>query len=153
MTAAVRRDAPPPPGPVTPFRFPSFVRHRLSNGLTVVAARSPRAPLVDLGLVFAAGAAEEPAERAGLASMTADLLDEGTAARDAPAIAAAVADLGGRLSSGADWDVGTLEVELLARHTDEGLALLAELATGSVFPAEEVERQRLRRGAELLRRK
>lgn len=153
MSVAVRRDAPPPPGRVRPFRFPPFLRRRLSNGLTVVAAASPRAPLVDLSLVFPAGAEQEPPEDAGLASMTAALLDEGSAERDALAIAAAVSDLGGRLASGADWDTGSIEVELLARHAEEGLALLTELATRPTFPPEEIERQRRRRAAELLRRK
>lgn len=153
MTVATRRDAPPPPGPLRPFRFPPFVRRRLPNGLTVLAAGSPRAPLVLLSLVFPAGAEQEPAQQAGLASLTASLLDEGTSERDANQIAAAVADLGGRLGSGADWDVGQLQVELLSRHAEEGLALLAELATRSTFPAEEIERQRRRRLAELMRRR
>jgi zinc protease len=153
VTIATRRDAPPPPGPLRPFRFPSFVRRRLSNGLTVLAAGSPRAPLVLLSLVFPAGAEQEPARQAGLASLTASLLDEGTSERDANQIAAAVADLGGRLGSGADWDVGQLQVELLSQHAEEGLALLAELATRSTFPPEEIERQRRRRLAELMRRR
>jgi zinc protease len=153
MTVAVRRDTPPPPGPLRPFRFPPFVRGRLPNGLTVLAAGSPRAPLVLLSLNFPAGAEQEPASQAGLASMTASLLDEGTSERDASQIATAVADLGGRLGSGADWDVGQLQVELLSRHAEEGLALLSELATRSTFPPEEIERQRRRRLAELMRRR
>ncbi|HUO86036.1 MAG TPA: pitrilysin family protein [Thermoanaerobaculia bacterium] len=147
------RDVPPPPGPVRPFHFPAFRRHQLSNGLTVVAARSPRAPVVDLALVFPAGAEQETADSAGLASMTASLIDEGTEDRDAIAIATAVADLGGRLASGADWDVGFVEAELLSHHVEHGLALLAELATGATFPGDEIERQRRRRTTELLRRR
>jgi len=147
------RDRPPTPGPVRPFHFPPFTRHRLDNGLTVLAGASPRAPLVDLALVFPAGAEHDPPGAAGLAGLTAGLLDEGTADRDAPAIAAAVADLGGRVASGADWDTGFAEGQFLARHTGEGLDLLAEIATRPAFPAEELERQRRRRRAELLRRR
>jgi zinc protease len=153
VTATVRRDVPPPSGTVRPFRFPPFLRGRLSNGLTVLAAASRRAPLVDLALIFPAGAEGEPPALAGLASMTAALLDEGSRDRDALAIAAAVADLGGRLGSGADWDSASVEAEMLSRHVEEGLALLAEVATRPIFPPAEIERQLRRRAAELLRRK
>jgi len=153
VTVATRRDAPPPPGPLRPFRFPPFVRGRLTNGLTVLAAGSPRAPLVLLSLLFPAGAEQEAVADSGLASLTASLLDEGTSERDASQIAAAVADLGGRLGSGADWDVGQVQVELLSRHAEEGLPLLTELATRSTFPPEEIERQKRRRLAELMRRR
>ncbi len=121
--------------------------------MTLLAARAARVPLVDLGLLFPAGGDREPAAAGGVASLTASLLDEGTARADALAIAAAVADLGGRFASNADWDVGYLDLQLVSRHAAAGLDLLVELATGSVFPPEEVERQLRRRTTELLRRR
>ncbi|HEX2253604.1 MAG TPA: pitrilysin family protein [Thermoanaerobaculia bacterium] len=150
---APRRDRPPAPAPLRPFAFPPFLRRPLGNGLTVMATVSERAPLIELALVFPAGADRDPAGANGTATLTATLLDEGTRSRDALAIAAAVADLGGRLATGADWDVGYLEVQVLAEHAGEALALLAELATVPTFPAEELERTRRRRLAELLRRR
>ena len=152
-SAPPRRDRPPPPGPVEPFRFPSYERVRLANGLTVVAARSRRAPLVALALAFPAGAAYDPPDGGGTAAMTAALLDEGTDEASALEIADRVADLGGGLATGASRDVAYLELEILRHQAADALELVAELATRPTFPAEELERQRRRHLAELLRRR
>lgn len=146
------RSSPPPPGEIRPFRFPSFLRHRLANGLTVYAARLGSVPLASVELVAPAGGEHEPLDRAGLATLTASLLDEGTAQRDSMEIAAHVERLGGYLTTGADWDVGYLATGMLSRHLGAGLELLAEVATRPTFPEHEMERLRRQRLAELVRR-
>ncbi|MEA2691093.1 MAG: zinc protease [Acidobacteriota bacterium] len=148
----VNRELPPVPGEIHPFRFPSFLKRRLANGLTVYAARLTGVPLVSLELVLPAGAQYDPPGRAGLSTLTGSLLDEGTAKRDSLEIAAYVEELGGYLATGADWDEGYLATGLLASHRREGLALLAEVLTGPVFPEREIERLRRQRLAEILRR-
>ena len=153
VSAGLRRDRPPPPGPVRPFRFPPYERHRLANGLTVVAARSRRAPLVALALVVPAGAAHDPPGGGGTAALTAALLDEGTDGATALEIADRVADLGGGLATGASRDVAYLELEVLRDQAGDALDLVSELATRPTFPADELERQRRRHLAELLRRR
>ncbi|HEY4572861.1 MAG TPA: pitrilysin family protein [Thermoanaerobaculia bacterium] len=149
----VDRSAPPPPGEVHPFHFPHFLRSRLPNGLAVVAARLAGLPLVSLELIAPAGAQYEPEGGAGTATLTAGLLDEGTARRSALEIAATVERLGGYLLTGADWDVGYLTTGLLASHCREGLDLLAEIAATPTFPDNEVERLRGLRTSELVRRR
>ncbi|HEY4594596.1 MAG TPA: pitrilysin family protein, partial [Thermoanaerobaculia bacterium] len=149
----VDRSAPPPPGEVHPFHFPHFLRSRLPNGLAVVAARLAGLPLVSLELIAPAGAQYEPEGRAGTATLTAGLLDEGTARRSALEIAATVERLGGYLLTGADWDVGYLSTEMLTSHRREGLDLLAETAVEPIFPDKEVERLRGLRTSEIVRRR
>ncbi len=146
------RATPPAGGPPRPFRFPPFLRRRLANGLTVLAARHAHVPLVSLELVSPAGAQHDPPGRAGLATLTASLLDEGVGARSAIEIAAWVERLGGYLTTGADWDVGYLATGMLASHWRAGLDLLADVMEHPTFPAAEVERLRRQRLAEVLRR-
>lgn len=150
--APVDRTRPPAPGPLLPFRFPKFLRHRLGNGLEVLAARCADVPLISLEVVLPAGAQLDPPGREGLATLTAGLLDEGTEERTALEIAAAMERLGGSLLSGADWDVAYLVAGLLAHHWREGLALLVDVLARPTFPPREVERLRRQRLAELLRR-
>lgn len=150
---AVDRTAPPPAGGVKAFRFPDYVRARLDNGLTVLAADAGRGPLVEMALLFPAGADRDPRELPGAATLLGGLLDEGTSHRSALDIAATVEEMGGRLVSGADWDVGFLDVEVLSSRVEPALRLLAELATDSTLPADELERQRKRRLAELMRKR
>jgi zinc protease len=153
VRSAVDRSAPPQPGPVSAFSFPAYRRARLGNGLTVLAARATRGPVVQTAFLFPAGAERDPRGGAGTATLVGSLTDEGTAGRSALDIAAAVENVGGRLSTGADWDVGYLDLQVLTRHAGEALRLLTELATASTLPEEELERQRRRRLADLLRKK
>jgi zinc protease len=150
---AIDRSAPPPPGEVHPFHFPAFVRRRLPSGVLAYVAQLPGVPLLSVELVEPAGAQYDPPGRAGLATLTAALLDEGAAGRNAMEIADSVERLGGQIGTGADWDVGYGGVLLLSHHLEAGLRLLTEVMTAPSFPGEEVERLRRLRLTELLRRR
>ena len=146
------RSQPPAAGRLRPFIFPPFLRRKLPSGLEVLAARQPAVPLLSIDLVFPAGAQHDAPGRAGLATLTASVIDEGTRRRSSQEIASWVEQLGGFFASGADWDEGYLGTGLLARHLEEGLDLLTEIATEPTFPEHEVERLRKQRLAEILRR-
>lgn len=149
----VDRTGPPASGPVEGYGFPAFSRRTLPGGLQVLPVPVDRAPLVSLDLVFPAGGGYDPPGSAGLATLVAGLLDEGTEERSALEIASAVERLGGRLETGADWDVGSASVRLLGEYLEEGLGLLAEVTLRPTFPGEEVERARRNRLTDLLRRR
>jgi zinc protease len=149
----VDRTVPPPPGEIRPFHFPPVQRRRLPNGLSVATARLTGLPLVSLELIAPAGAQFDPPERSGIATLTASVIDEGTARRSALEIATVAERLGGYVSAGADWDVGYLTTGLLSSHRMEGLELMAEIVTAPTFPQAEVERLRRQRIAEILRRR
>ena len=150
--ALLDRSAPPPAGKIRPFHFPPFLRRRLPNGLEVLAARQAGVPLVSLELVVPAGGQHDPAGQAGLATLTASVIDEGTQRRSAMEVAADVERLGGYLTTGADWDEGYLGTGLLARDRQAGIELLAEVLGEPTFPEEEIERLRRQRLGEILRR-
>jgi zinc protease len=147
------RSRPPAAAPPLPFRFPPFLHRRLLPGLDLYAARVPRAPMASVELILPRGGQSDPAGARGLASLTADLLDEGSERRSGPDLAAWVERLGGSLAATADWDASYVACTLLAEHLDDALALLAEVALQPSFPEAEVERLRRRRLAELLRRR
>jgi zinc protease len=155
VTAALPLDraAAPRPGSARPFHFPRFVHQRLLPGLDLYAAHLPRAPLVSLELILPRGGQADPPGARGLASLTADLLDEGTRRRSGPELAALVERLGGSLSTSADWDGSYLACTLLAQHLASALELTAEVSLEATLPAEELERLRRRRLAELVRRR
>jgi zinc protease len=150
---AVDRSAPPPPGDVHPFHVPAFARHRLPSGVVAWIAQLPGAPLLSVDLLAPAGCQHDPPGRAGLASFTAGLLDEGAAGRNALEIAAGIERLGGQIATGADWDVGYGTLFLLSRHARAGLGLLAEVIADPAFPDGEIERLRRLRLSDLLRRR
>ena len=73
----VDRSCLPALGPEPAFNFPQIVRHVLPNGLQVWTAEHRDVPVVSALLLLPAGAADDPADRPGLAAITGDLLDEG----------------------------------------------------------------------------
>jgi len=150
---ALDRAQPPEARPLERFLFPPFLHRRLLPGLDLYAAHIPRAPMVSLELILPHGGQSDPVDARGLASLTADLLDEGSELRSGPEIAAWVERLGGSLSASADWDAGYVACTLLAEHLPHALALIAEVALTPTFPDAEVERLRKRRLAELMRRR
>lgn len=96
--------AQPKPKPEPNFTLPRIERRKLSNGLDVLIVQQHELPVVSMNLVLKTGAAADPQDRAGLASLTAALIDEGTKTRSSLDISNALAAIGARLSTGADWD-------------------------------------------------
>jgi zinc protease len=146
------RSVPPPTAELKPLRFPPFEHHRQPNGLHVYLASGHQTPLFQIALVTPAGGQLDPVGSAGLATLTAALLDEGTAGRSALEIAADVESLGGYLGTSADWDAAYLGTKILSDHAESGLQLIAELAMSPTFPEAEIERLRRLRLADLQRR-
>ena len=138
-TTAVRQQ-PPPPGPIRPFEFPKYLTRKLSNGLTVFVIEDHRQPVVSYELVVNAGGAAHSVKKAGLASMTAQLLREGTKTRSAQDIARTIDSVGGTLTTGADDD--TVQASATVMKTSEalGIELLADVVLNPVFKEEEIER-------------
>jgi zinc protease len=149
----VDRAGPPAPRATEPYVFPAFSRRVLPGGLEVLPVPVAGSAVASLELVFPAGSWYDPPAAAGLGSLVSGLLDEGTEEHSALEIASAVERLGGRLETGADWDVGSASVRLLGDYLDEGIGLLAEVALRPSFPADEVERARRNRLTDLLRRR
>jgi zinc protease len=152
-TAEPDRTAPPAPRPLRPFEFPPIRQTRLGNGLEVIVAEKRDLPIATLDLVLPCGGTAEPGERAGIAGMTAGLLESGAAGRDAAAIAEEIDGLGVSLEAGSSWDATVVGFTALASRLDGGAAILADLVTRPAFPEGEVERIRETRIAALSQRR
>lgn len=125
--------------------LPGIQRRQLSNGLEVVIVEHHEVPVVTMNLVIKAGSAADPQNRAGLASLTADLLDEGTKKRSALEISNAVTDIGARLGTSADWDSSSTSLTTLTRHLDKALDIYADVVTNPAFSEDELKRARVAR--------
>lgn len=148
--ATIEEEPPVPIGPPPKLRLPEVQAFTLSNGLAVRLVELSALPVVQVNLVVLSGAASERPERAGVADLTADMLDEGTTTRDALALAEALEYLGARLETGAGWDASTVELHVASARLDSALTLMADVVRNPAFPAEELERKRTERLTELL---
>ena len=143
----------PPPGPPRPLQVAAPASAMLPNGLTLILSERRGLPMVSANLVLKTGSDANPADRPGLANFVAAMLDEGTATRSAPQIADEVAQLGASLTTGSSTDATTIGGRSLSKNFAATLGLMADIALRPSFPADEVERQRASRLAQLVQQR
>lgn len=117
-------------------------RSVLDNGLILITSEQRTLPIVTFSLLLRAGSRYDPAGREGLANLTSRLLTYGTKTRTALQISEALDFIGASLSAGAGPDVATVSMNLLKKDLDTGVDLLTDVLTASVFPPEEIDRQK-----------
>jgi zinc protease len=132
----------PGAGPPTPVRFPPIARSVLANGLSVWSMPHSAIPVASAALVLDAGAAQDPADRHGLAGVTAHLADEGAGDRDAIQLAEAFARLGTHLDADVGPDVTALSLTSLTRFFGRALRLLGDVVTRPHLSATDLPRVR-----------
>jgi zinc protease len=151
---AVNADAPwrattPPPGPTPKLNLPVPQIFKLANGLTVYFNYRPGLPVVAADLVFNTGSGANPIDKPGLASFTANMLQQGTVSRNATQIADETALLGASLTSGSNMDGSSVSTSSLSKNFSGALDLVADIVLHPTFPPDEVERRRAARLAAL----
>lgn len=125
-----------------PFSFPSVERLTLPNGIRLLLAPAGDAPLAALRVIVRDGSDQDPEGRCGLASLTSEMLDEGTATRGAIDIASEVADLGASLATGSDWDASYVSLDVLSRNLVAGIEIVADVVRHPAFEESELARVR-----------
>ena len=121
----------------------------LSNGLRVLLVENPAIPAISINATVLSGARYEPEDKAGLAIMTSNLLDEGTATRSSFEIAAAIEATGGHLETDASFERTVAAATVLKQDVDLGLELVADLLINPVFPEEYISKEKSRTLAEI----
>jgi len=134
------RASPPPPSESAPFRAPVPQDLTLPNGLRVHLIERHEVPLVAVALAVRSGADTDPPGRAGLASFTLDMLDEGTKSRDAVAIARGFEDLAARYSVQPDADASVLSLVALPDALAKALEIFADVALHPAFTEADLAR-------------
>ena len=122
------------------WTFPKYETRKLPNGLTVYAIEHREQPIVAIRLLIAAGAANDPPEMPGVASFTADLLNQGTMSRDATQIAEAIDQVGGSLEASADMESTVVSAGVLKENVALAFDLMTDIVMRPEFANDEIER-------------
>ncbi|MGZ8796624.1 MAG: M16 family metallopeptidase [Thermoanaerobaculia bacterium] len=152
MSADFRSSA-PAAGPPRPYRFPHVTRKTLPNGLRILVAENHNAPLLSLRSLIRSGADHDNAQLAGLASLVADMLDEGAGERDAIKLAEDLGMLGGSLGTGADWDATYASIDVLSRNAGPSISILSDVSSRATLPPDGFDRVRRERLTEILQQR
>jgi len=112
------------------------------NGITVLVLEQHFLPIVEIHSLIKTGSAQDPPDKAGLANLVANLLDEGTTTRTSKQIAEQIDFVGGSLEVKASEDFTTASARVLKKDVDLGFTLLADMLQHPAFYKQEFERIR-----------
>ena len=135
-----QREQPPAAGTPIDARIPAASQRTLANGVRVIVAPNRALPLISADFRIASGGSSDPANRAGLASMTGDLLTRGTTTRSAVEIASQIESLGASIGSGAGVDSSAVSLQTRSDRVQEAFTVFADVARNPAFADEELDR-------------
>jgi len=116
------------------------------TGAKVYFVETRSLPILDVRIDFIAGGARSPEGKSGVASLTAGLLDAGTADLEEEQISSRLVDLGVRFTSTSDYDMASVTLRTLSAAEEKtgALALLRAVLSAPSFPVAAVEREKTR---------
>ncbi|VAW83934.1 FIG015287: Zinc protease [hydrothermal vent metagenome] len=122
---------------------PAIQHWQTENGASVYFVPAPELPMVDIQLVFDAGAARD-GEQGGLAAMTSAMMDEGAAGLNADQIAEATDSVGAAIGFSAHQDMAVASLRSVTDATlfEPAIALFQDILTQPDFPQEALTRIR-----------
>jgi zinc protease len=135
----------PPAGPAVAFSLPVPKTFTLKNGLQVYLVEDKQLPVLSASIVTRAGSENNAPAQAGLATLTAALLNEGTKTRNSTQLAEDTESIGARMATGASVDAASVGITLLSNNTDAALDLLSDVVLHPAFSPEDLDRIRKQR--------
>jgi zinc protease len=128
---------------------PDVERVALPNGLVLLLSENHSIPAVSIKAIVGAGSRLEKDDQAGLASLTGDLLDEGTTTRNSDQIAESVENVGGKLRTFGEYQSSGVQGAFLSKDVSLGLNITADLLMKASFPDDKVKQGIDRRVAQI----
>lgn len=139
-------------GPLPVVKVPAIWRVQLAGGLPIVGMEHRELPLVEFSLRIDGGQRVDPKELLGVASLTAELMNEGTKNKTPAELEDAIELLGASLQVYATSTGVHITGRSLAKNMDAVFGLMTEMLLEPRFDAEEFARLKARRLARIRER-
>jgi predicted Zn-dependent peptidase len=120
-------------------KTPAYEKVKLGNGATLLLMERHDVPLIAFNAIIRGGAATDPENGYGTASLLAGLLEKGAGARDANAFAETVASVGGTIETGASTEALSVGGSFLSRDQKLMVELLADVLQRPRLEADQFE--------------
>jgi zinc protease len=138
--AMAQKQTPPEGGPPKAFIVPANETYTLPNGMKVTLVPYGIIPKAAINLAVDAGEINEGTDRVGVASLTTDLMKEGTEKLSAQQVAETAARMGSTLEVHAGKDQTKLGIDVLQEFAPDAVKLLADVAQHPRLPQSEIDR-------------
>jgi len=120
--------------------IPDYERHVLDNGMVVYLLEDDKWPLVEGQIMVRTGAAFEPGDKVGLASVTGNVLRTGgTETTPADELDAELENMGAYIESSIGNTSGSVSFSFLTQNADRGLDLVADVLRRPAFDQEKID--------------
>jgi len=117
----------------------------LANGLKVYLVPEHALPVLSATVVARAGSENNPAGKAGLATLTAQTMGEATTTLGLSELANAQERIGTHIGVSANMEGASGQMTVLTNHTNEGMKLLADVMEHPALNSDDLERLRKQR--------
>jgi zinc protease len=139
------RKSKPEAGPAPTLHLPVPVEFKLENGLKVLLVEEHSLPVITAEVVSRAGSDNIEPGKSGLATLTAEIMGDGTVSRDLAKLAGDQERIGTSINAFAGMDSGAIVMSALTSHSEKAMDLLADVAEHPAFRPDDVERDRKQR--------
>lgn len=126
------------------FSFPRVKAKELFNGLKILIIEKRELPKIYLRIGFPMGNKHDPGDKQGLAQLMRATIKKGTKNRNYDTIVEAIETAGGELGTQVNEDFFFIFGEFLSDYLETGLELMEDIALHPEFPADELEKERLK---------
>lgn len=120
----------------------SPIKEKSKGGLCIYKLKEEIIPFATFKMIFKKGAKDDPENLSGLASMVADLLDEGSNGKTNIEISKELKEIGAFYDISCQRDSITLSVSAPLRFCEKAVKLLSSMSFHPDFPEQEIERVR-----------
>lgn len=127
---------------VSPANAVTITQVTSPGGITAWLVEDHNLPVVSIDVAFRGGASLDPADKAGLATLTMDLLDEGAGDLDSSTYQGRLQDLASTIAFNASHDVVDIDLRSTTANLAATLDLLRLALTAPRFDADAVSRVR-----------
>ncbi len=119
---------------------PSLWRESFANGIELIATKNSETPTISLLLSLDGGVLLDSADKAGLANLTASLMNEGTTVHSKEALSNELAKLGSDVSIGVAGRNTYIKVNSLVKNLDATLVFMNEMMFKPKFSQDDFNR-------------
>lgn len=133
----------PPFGEAPLFEMPDVWQAKLDNGMNVLGIENTELPLITFNITIPGGHRLDPKNKAGLAVLTADLMNEGTQTKTPAELEEAIGLLGSSITIRGGLEEITVTGSCLVRNFDKTIQLVEEMLLQPRWDEKEFNRLKL----------
>jgi len=138
--ARAQKETPPPGGVAKDFKLSEKKKGKLTNGLQTTMVQYGDLPKVTINLTVSTGSIHETASENGLASLTGEMIKQGSVKMDFKTLSKKVAAMGGTVNVGVGKEEVSISGSVLSEFAPDFIAAIADLIMNPAFPVSELQR-------------